>query len=455
MQPFWCADCLSVCIALNAMKQLRTIFILVSALLVGGMQSCDKIIEDIPPTPQPPLQTLRSIEQQTYHSLSNEPVAIDLVEQSGLSTAGSFKIERQPIYGDLVFLQKGIILYIPDPTAVALEDQFVYSVVPTSNVALSSLKDTVLIAIHPNASRLPCNAGAMHDEAKTTQNSSVSIPVLTNDRFCNVTLDSASLRVEIAPKNGTTNVANNKIVYTPNSGFKGSDILTYKVCSVGDKPVCRLATVDIGIEPTPAECRTTIFADALQWKRIDAPRDTSIVIDVLKNDILCTGYQNSPISISKAPQNGKATVTKDNKILYIPNDTFSGTESFEYRICDKDGKNCLNVLILVYIELPDPNCMPIARDDEVLASISKPAVVLPGAPSGSIEVVVWLNDKTCTDLKEVTILTKPNFGDAKADKLRVFYIPTPGFVGEDTFDYEITNINGQKSTASITVKIVK
>ncbi|MFN8354935.1 MAG: Ig-like domain-containing protein [Spirosomataceae bacterium] len=419
------------------------------------IQACDTIVQDVPPVSSA-RESSKVLDSHNYYTLPNEPLAIDVLAQSNLTTAGSFKLESQPTFGDLTFIDsKGILLFIPDPTALDIQDDVTYVVNANTGSGSTSRRDTVRLIVTPDASRIPCNAGAMHDAARTQQNVAVTIPVLANDRFCNVTLDSTSLRIEVQPTNGKAEIIKNKVVYTPKTGFRGTDLMIYRVCTVGDKPTCRLATVRVIVEGTPTDCRTLVIADALLWRRTEALKDTSITIDVLRNDNLCDAYKGIPISISKVPQNGRASITKDNKVLYVPKPTFKGTETFEYRVCDKDGKNCVTGAIVAIVDVPDPNCKPVANKDQALISASLPYPALFGAPSGSVEIVVWLNDKLCTDLKEITIKSPANVGLVKAENLRIFYFPKAGYLGTDKFEYELTDIKGQKSSAEVEISIVK
>jgi Bacterial Ig domain/Secretion system C-terminal sorting domain len=58
----------------------------------------------------------------------------------------------------------------------------------------------------------------------------------------------------------------------------------------------------------------------------------SITMDVLGNDILPNPV--TALTIDSAPDNGTATVTPDNRILYVPQPNFCGTDDLVYRICD-------------------------------------------------------------------------------------------------------------------------
>jgi LPXTG-motif cell wall-anchored protein len=63
----------------------------------------------------------------------------------------------------------------------------------------------------------------------------------------------------------------------------------------------------------------------------------AVTIDVLANDQANDKGQPpdpSTLSIVKNPQHGSATVTTDHKVLYTPASGFTGTDTFQYQVCD-------------------------------------------------------------------------------------------------------------------------
>ncbi len=74
---------------------------------------------------------------------------------------------------------------------------------------------------------------------------------------------------------------------------------------------------------------------------------TPVAIAVLDND---TGLNDGPVtvSITSLPANGVVTVDANNNVIYTPNSSFFGTDSFIYRVTDADSDSAMaNVEILV------------------------------------------------------------------------------------------------------------
>jgi len=61
-------------------------------------------------------------------------------------------------------------------------------------------------------------------------------------------------------------------------------------------------------------------------------QDSSIVIDVLANDINAVGDVNVRIPANLNPANGTAVVNPDNTVTYTPNPGFFGTDGFSYQV---------------------------------------------------------------------------------------------------------------------------
>jgi len=71
-----------------------------------------------------------------------------------------------------------------------------------------------------------------------------------------------------------------------------------------------------------------------------AINDTASV-SVLSND---SDLENDPmfVNIKTTPANGTAMVNNDNSITYIPNNGYTGTDTFDYSVCDHSNPDCHN-----------------------------------------------------------------------------------------------------------------
>jgi hypothetical protein len=118
-----------------------------------------------------------------------------------------------------------------------------HDVTNNSDGATENAKDTITLSCDPSLQPPVAN----DDSASTDANTPVTIPVLDNDTDDNNSLDKDSVKVTTPPDNGTTQVVEGKIQYTPNPDFGGTDKFDYKVCNTDTPTLCDLATVTVNV----------------------------------------------------------------------------------------------------------------------------------------------------------------------------------------------------------------
>jgi len=92
---------------------------------------------------------------------------------------------------------------------------------------------------------------AAADSAASSDDAAVTIDVLANDTAPDGTLNPASLVITTSPKHGTATVIAGKILYTPTTGFAGTDTLAYTVSDnqgIASAP----ASVTVSVTAPPA-----------------------------------------------------------------------------------------------------------------------------------------------------------------------------------------------------------
>ena len=163
-----------------------------------------------------------------------------------------------------------------------------------------------------------------NDIATTNEDTQVTINVLANDSDA----DGDNLTViSVNPgSNGTTEIINNQVVYTPESNFNGVDSFTYEL-SDGNGGT-DTATVNVTVEavndlPTAENDTAT------------TNQDTQVSINVLANDSDVDGDNLTIISVT--PGNNGTTEIIGNQIVYSPEVNFTGVDSFTYSIDDGNG----------------------------------------------------------------------------------------------------------------------
>jgi uncharacterized repeat protein (TIGR01451 family) len=197
------------------------------------------------------------------------------------------------------------------------------------------------VSIHITDGPQPPNA--VNDNRPVAACGTVILNALANDTDPNG--DSLVLSLIGTGSNGTfSNLGNGNVSYTPNNGFSGTDMINYQACDPSGR--CDQATITITVGSNSAPNATNDAATTA----LDAP----VSIDVLAND-------NDPengvltISITSAPSNGTASII-DDKIVYVPNFGFGGTDNLTYRICDDACVPlCDNATVTISIDCPETN----------------------------------------------------------------------------------------------------
>jgi len=270
---------------------------------------------------------------------------------------------------------------------------------------------------------------ASNDSAATSENVAVLIPVTDNDTDSDG--DALTVEIDDEPSDGDAVVQGSAILYTPSTDFSGTDEFTYTVTDPsGDSDT---ASVTVTVSDTNA-------APTASSDTATTVEGTPVLINVSDNDADPDGDPLT-VSVTTSPSNGVAAVQGDD-ILYTPDSGFSGTDEFVYTITDPDGAEDSAPVV---VSVSNVNADPVAVDDVVTTEQDDPL---------SIGVLVNDSDQDGDDLT-LTIVSQPVNGVAmlSSQGTRIVYSPDTGFVGTDSFVYEIDDGNGGSATATVDVTV--
>ncbi len=130
-------------------------------------------------------------------------------------------------------------------------------------VTPSALTNQTLTVLDTDASDADRDPNAVDDNAATTENALVSVPVLSNDS--DPMGEGLTLAIDTPPVNGTAVVNGNNIDYTPDPGFFGTETFTYIITNTSG--ICGMATVTVTVTApflSGYGCRKEITIDASQ-----------------------------------------------------------------------------------------------------------------------------------------------------------------------------------------------
>jgi len=166
--------------------------------------------------------------------------------------------------------------------------------------------------------------------------------------------------------------------------------------------------------------------------------ERAVSIDVLANDSDADGDDLTIDFITK-PDNGTLQELNE-KLLYTPNNGFSGEDTFTYTITDGELESTASVTVTVK-EQEEVNQAPTAKDDTATTKYER-----------AVSIDVLANDSDVDgDTLTIDSFSRPNNGSVKQENGKLIYTPNNGFSGKDTFNYTITD--GSK-IASADVHIV-
>lgn len=167
-----------------------------------------------------------------------------------------------------------------------------------------------------------------------------------------------------------------------------------------------------------------------------------MALDVLANDTDNDGdLDPTTLSIAVAPLTGTATVSSP-AITYTPDQDTYGTDTFDYQVCDLGGR-CSTATVTVAVA--PVNDAPNAVDDPVATNEDTP-----------MTIDVLANDTDIDDALDpssLAVTAAPALGTATVDGSSIDYQPAPDVSGLDDLVYQICDLAGACSTATITVVI--
>ena len=276
--------------------------------------------------------------------------------------------------------------------------------------------------------------------------------VLTNDTVSgttsattsNVTISQVSTPTgSVVPRIDTTN--GNVIV--PNNTPAGIYTITYQICTVATPTACATATVQVTVPaatPTPTVHATP---DTFTY----SGTATQTVGNVLTNDTVSgtTSATTSNVTISQVSTPTGSVVPRidtTNGNVIVPNNTPAGIYTITYQICTVATPTACataTVQITVPAATPTPTIAPIAVDDRATTPLNTPIVVN-----------VLAND-TLNGATTPNVVANPANGTVIVNlDGSIEYRPNTGFIGTDTFVYELCNPQGNCDSATVTIEVI-
>ncbi|MBN1873294.1 MAG: tandem-95 repeat protein [Anaerolineae bacterium] len=317
------------------------------------------------------------------------------------------------------------VTYTPTPSFTGYE-------VFTYTISDSGLEATGTITIHVGAANhAPI---AIDDTAITVEDTSVAVKPLSND----TDPDGDTLAVDaiIQPAHGSAVYSANRVVYTPNPDFNGSDVITY---TVSDGQLTDMALIYITV--TPVNDRPVAVHDDFT-----VTEDTPISLDVLANDRDVDVEDILGISAVSIPLHGNIHISGTTALIYTPTLNYNGIDVFTYTVSDNvlapDGP--LTDTAIVTLTITPVNDPPVATD--VTVNTDEKTVI-----TGMLFVI----DPDVGDTLSYSLGAAPSYGSAAVTTTTGVWHYIPADLSADytvTFTIHVTD-GALMDTATITVNV--
>ncbi len=363
------------------------------------------------------------IESDSADVVEDTPTIINVLGNDtfeGADKVVSLDAENGPKNGTVIVNNDGTVTYTPDDNYVG-EDTFTY-IVTSGGVSEST---TVSVDVTPE-NDAPV---AKDDTAITDEDTPVTIDVLPNDT--DVDGDKLSIESASVPKEqGTVEVVNGKLVFTPAENFNGDAEITY---TVTDGALTDQATVKVtvnAVNDTPV-VESNVADQTLAEDFTPYTIDLNTVfsdVDNVDGELKFSVSGNSNIQV--AIVNGIATIT--------PTADWNGSETLTFTATDPSGESVsqtvdFTVAPVVDIEADSTN---VVEDTPTIIN------VLGNDTFEGADKVVSLDAENSP--KNGTVIVN-NDGT-------VTYTPDDNYVGEDTFTYVVTS-GGVSESTTVTVNV--
>ena len=215
---------------------------------------------------------------------------------------------------------------------------------------------------------------------------------------------------------------------------KGFHTITFAGRSVGlHIDFFEIVKKGLAVATTAPDTPATSAVDISGSATVD--EDGTVTLDVLE------GTSGLTLTGASDPGHGTAVINADKTITYLPDANFFGTDSFSFTVENAQGASFVQTMTMTVTDQPDD---PVAAADAAGTFAGTPVTIAvlgnDGDPDGT-SVAIHDFDTTSTGGGTVALVS---------GKLR--YTPADGFVGTDSFTYDVVDPTGRVSGRA-TVKI--
>jgi len=369
------------------------------------------------------------------------PIVLNILandsEPDGDSISGPIVILTQPTNGSVALNPDGTVTYTPNAGYTGT-DEFTYQICDPFGLCDDAV---VVIDIVDRSTEGHEPPSPIDDFATTPKNTPVSGTVADNDTEPDG--DNLTWTQVTQPTNGTVVFnSDGTYNYTPNPGFTGSDQYVYEVCDDGNPILCDQATAYILVLP---QNDPPLAQDDVNVTPVDTPVDGNVVTNDEDPEGGPLTVNTTPLS---GPDNGSVVLNSDGTYTYTPDPAFTGTDTFEYEVCDAEGLCDTAVVTIDIVDTEDQvNDPPIAINDATTTPVDVPII---------LNILANDSEPDGDPITGPILVTSPSNGNITLNPDgTVTYTPDPGYTGTDEFEYRICDPFGLCDDAVVTIDITE
>ncbi|MBF4606069.1 Ig-like domain-containing protein [Curtobacterium sp. VKM Ac-1393] len=359
-----------------------------------------------------------TIADDTATTNAGTPVTVD-VQHDDRGSDLVTTIVTGPANGTAVVAEDGSVDYTP-ADGFSGTDSFTYTVTDGHGTTTQPATVTVTVVPVANGDTVSTKAG----EALTIAPGTLT----ANDAGTKLTVTDAAADedtvgdVAIDPATGV-------ITYTPKPGFSGTDTVIYTVRDDSGQTTTGTITVVVGPMATPDT------ATATAGTTLTVGTDGDDRKGVLAND----AGTKLTATVDLEPSNGELELAKDGSYTYIPNDGFSGTDTFTYTATDPSGGTTTGVVTILVKPGTEPDAITVRAGGSTTVTSADLTDNDHGTGLSVLDIPVGKSGTNGTAVRN--------------DDGTVTYTPKAGFSGTDEFTYTVRDRDGNTNTGTVTVTV--
>ncbi|MAD98701.1 MAG: hypothetical protein CMB99_15365 [Flavobacteriaceae bacterium] len=390
------------------------------------------------------------------------PGSVDLISGT-TSQGGTVSINQNGTANDVT---DDTFTYTPVVQFVGT-DTFQYTITDGNGDTSSAITVTIdVVAVVPVAA----NDNPTIKEDYTNQ----VLNILANDTFRDTTTDDlVSFTISGATAsqggaisintNGTTDPADDTVIYTPVTQFVGQETFTYTLTDANGDSDTGTVTIDVvPVIPQPKDDNFTVNQDT----------ENHVFNLFADNGNGADGYETtSPdtlisftISGTNTTANGTLILNDqgtpepwDDTVTYSPRATYNGNDSFTYTLLDENGDSAsatVNIIVRPIVPVPvDDTATATKNSSNNIINVLDNDDFGGNGPNTTHPLTFRNGSLTSASDEGGTLIISPNGtpGDLTDDV--ILYTPRADFTGVDTFKYIITDVDGDAGEATVTITV--